>query len=112
MTLEREPNDSAETAQPVTVPTVICGRFDKPGDADWYVFSAKNGEKISVDLFCERLGFPGDPFVVLFNSKGTELASFDDHGINQRALAQFNRDPLGTFNVPADGQYRIFVQDT
>jgi hypothetical protein len=111
LALDREPNDRAEAAQTVALPAVICGRFDKPGDADWYVFSAKKGDKVSVDLSCERLGFPGDPFVVLFDSKGTELASFDDHGINQRALAQFNRDPLGTFNVPTDGEYRIFVQE-
>jgi hypothetical protein len=111
LTLDREPNDSAETAQTVTLPAVICGRFDRPGDADCYVFNAKKGDKVAVDLLCERLGFPGDPFVVLFDSKGAELAGFDDHGINQGALAQFNRDPLGTFNVPADGQYRIFVQE-
>jgi len=111
VTLDREPNDSAESAQSVTLPTVLCGRFEKQGDADWYVFSAKKGDKISVDLLCERLGFPGDPFIVLFDAKGAELANFDDHGINQRALAQNNRDPLGTFNVSADGQYRIFVQE-
>jgi hypothetical protein len=39
------------------------------------------------------------------------LATFDDHGVNFNALAQFNRDPLGVFRVPADGTYRLFVQD-
>src|SRR5262249_30268913 len=27
------------------------------------------------------------------------------------ALAQANRDPVGTFRVPRDGQYRLFVQE-
>jgi len=109
--LEREPNDTPETAQPVEVPAVICGRFDKPGDRDWYTFTAKAGEAIAVDLLCERLDLPGDPFVIITDAKGNELATFDDHGINFNALAQFNRDPLGTFRAPANGQYRLFVQD-
>jgi hypothetical protein len=111
VTPEREPNDSAATAQPLTVPAVVSGRFDRPGDADWYRFTAKAGEAITIDLLCERLDFPGDPFVLVFDAKGKELASFDDHGINSGALAQANRDPLGTFRVPADGTYRLLVQE-
>jgi hypothetical protein len=111
VTPEREPNDSADTAQPLVLPAVVCGRFDRPGDADWYRFAARAGEAITIDLLCERLDFPGDPFVLVFDAKGNELASFDDHGINFNALAQANRDPLGTFRVPADGTYRLLVQE-
>ncbi len=111
ITLDKEPNDTAETAQPITLPTVICGRFDKPGDADWYSFSAKKGDSFAVDLLCERLELPGDPYVLVFDSKGNEIAAFDDHGINFNALAQANRDPLGVLKIPADGQYKLFVQE-
>jgi hypothetical protein len=111
ITLEQEPNDSPEKAQPLTLPTVVCGRFDKPGDADWYTFTAKKDEAISIDLLCERLDLPGDPFVVVSNEKKTELDTFDDHGVNFNALAQFNRDPVGVFRVPADGTYRLFVKE-
>jgi hypothetical protein len=111
VTLDREPNDSAETAQAIVLPTVISGRFDKAGDADWYSFTAKAGDAFAVDLLCERLGFPGDPFVIFFDAKGNEVAAFDDHGINRNSLAQANRDPLGTFRAPANGTYRVFVQE-
>jgi len=111
VTKDREPNDSAESAQPITLPTVISGRFDKPGDADWYAFEAKAGDTYAVDLLCERLDFPGDPFVIFFDAKGNELISFDDHGINFNSLAQFNRDPIGTFRSPANGSYRVLVQE-
>jgi hypothetical protein len=111
LTLEQEPNDSPEKAQVINVPTTLCGRLDRPGDIDWYAFKAKTGESLSVDLLCERLEFPGDLFVIIFDAKGNELATFDDHGINFNSLAQYNRDPLGTFRVPADGTYRLFVQD-
>jgi hypothetical protein len=111
ITLEKEPNDTPETAQPIKLPTVICGRFDKPGDADWHSFTAKQGDSFAVDLLCERLELPGDPYVIVFDSKGNEIATFDDHGINFNALAQANRDPLGVLRIPADGKYRLFVQE-
>jgi hypothetical protein len=111
ITLEQEPNDSPEKAQPLTLPTVVCGRLDRPGDVDWYRFTAKANDAISVDLLCERLNLPGDPFVIVTDAKGQELATFDDHGVNFNALAQFNRDPLGVFRAPKDGEYRLFVQD-
>jgi hypothetical protein len=111
LTLDKEPNDTLETAQPIALPTVVCGRLDRPGDIDFYSFTAKANDAISVDLMCERLDLPGDPFVIMLDAKGKELATFDDHGINFNSLAQFNRDPLGVFRVPADGTYRLFVQD-
>jgi hypothetical protein len=111
VTREVEPNDTPETAQAITLPTVISGRFDKRGDVDYYSFTAKKGDSIAIDLLCERLDNPGDPFVIVTDVKGAELATFDDHGININSLAQFNRDPSGSFNVPADGTYRLIVQE-
>ncbi len=111
ITLDQEPNDSAESAQAITLPAVICGRFDKPGDADWYRFTAKKGESYAVDMLCERLELPGDPFAIFVDGKGNEFATFDDHGINFNALAQANRDPVGVLKIPADGEYKLFVQE-
>jgi hypothetical protein len=111
VTLDQEPNDAADQAQPITLPTVIAGRFDRAGDADWFSFKGKANEVFTLDLLCERLGLPGDPFVIVFDDKGNELQTVDDHGINFNALAQFNRDPLGSFRVPKDGEYRVFVQE-
>jgi hypothetical protein len=108
---EHEPNDTPETAQAVTLPSVVCGRFDKPGDQDWYTFTAKAGETIALDLYCERLNYPGDPYLLVTDAKGTELVALDDQGNNINALAQFNRDPVGTLAIPADGTYRIVVRE-
>jgi hypothetical protein len=111
VTSEREPNDSADRPQVLALPAVVSGRFDRPGDADWYGVHLKAGESIAVEVWCERLGLPGDPFVIVTDARGKELTAFDDHGINFEALAQFNRDPVGTFTAPAAGDYRLLVQE-
>src|SRR5262249_51801812 len=105
VTLEREDNDTPENAQPLKLPTVVCGRFDRPGDADWYRLDLKAGESVQVDLLCERLALPGDAFVLVTDDKGNERAQFDDHGIRFNALDLYNRDPFGTFTAPAAGTY-------
>jgi hypothetical protein len=110
-TLEREPNDTPESAQEITLPTVICGRLERPGDIDWYSFTAKASETIAVDLLCERLERPGDLFVLVTDARGKEIGALDDHGNNVNALMQFNRDPVGTISIPADGKYRLLVRD-
>ncbi len=109
--VEKEPNDTRETAEKIELPAVIAGRFDKPGDGDWFTFAAKANQAYAVDLLCERLDFPGDPYVVIFDAKGNEVASFDDHGVNFNALGQFNRDGVGTFRAPRDERYTLFVKD-
>ncbi|MFO0927316.1 MAG: PPC domain-containing protein [Gemmataceae bacterium] len=111
VTVEREPNDTAAQAHPLTLPAVVCGRFDRPGDADWYRIELKAGETIQVDLLGERLDRPGDPFVFITDDKGNERAQLDDHGITFNALALYNRDPNGTFTAPAAGTYRLLVQE-
>jgi hypothetical protein len=112
VTREQEPNDVADKAQALTPDTYLAGRFDRPGDADWFSFTAKSGEALAIELFAERLDLPGDPRVIVTNEKGQELTSLDDHGIRFNSLDMYNRDPQGVFRAPADGRYRILVQDT
>ena len=112
VTREHEPNDAADKAQAITLPTYLAGRFDQAGDADWFTFTAKKGETIAIDLYCERNDQPGDPRVIVTSTKGNELGSFDDHGIQFNSLNMYNRDPQGTFNIPEDGTYRVLVQET
>jgi hypothetical protein len=111
VTLEHEPNDTPETAQALNLPALVCGRFDKPFDIDYYSFTAKVGEQVAVDLVCERMGCPGDPLVVILDANGNKVAKFDDQGITSRGLTQLNRDPNGVFGIPADGTYRVMVQE-
>jgi hypothetical protein len=114
ITLEREPNDTADTAQALPPTALVCGRFDRPGDTDWYTIAAKADQPIAIELFGERLGVPGDARVVVIDAQGNDVATIDDHGIDKGGteLFQTNRDPMGLFTPPADGMYRLLVQET
>jgi hypothetical protein len=110
---EHEPNDIAEQAQALMRPVVVCGRFDRPGDQDLYTVAAKANEPIAFDLLCERLGSPGDPRIVVLDEQGNDVLTIEDHGIDKgSSVVQNNRDPVGLFTPPADGTYRVLVQDT
>ena len=56
--LDNDANDTMETAQEVTPPCEIAGRFEKLRDRDWYAFTAKKGDVYNIELLSGRLGAP------------------------------------------------------
>src|SRR5207302_462662 len=66
--LDNEKNDTADTAQEITVPCEIAGRIEKRRDRDWYVFTAKKGDVLNFRLLCDRVGAPGDMYFILKNA--------------------------------------------
>src|SRR2546428_13995719 len=59
-TIEKEPNDEPATATRFTVPQMLNGRIDKPGDIDRFVFTAKKDERIVFETVSRALGSPVD----------------------------------------------------
>ncbi len=98
--LEIEPNESA--AMPVPLDVVINGRFDKAGDADQFRFEAKQGQRVVIECWAERIDSRLRAVLELFDSTGRRLA------VNR---GYFGIDPLIDFRVPADGSYVVKVQD-
>lgn len=101
--------NTPEKAQPVPVPSVVCGRVEVAENVDYYRFSAKAGQALTFEVFCARiqdkihdLQKHADPLVAVFDSDGKELAASDDG---------FFADPVLTFAVPKDGEYRVAVRD-
>jgi hypothetical protein len=111
--LEREPNDTPETAQEIPLPCEVAGRIEKKHDRDWYVFTAKKGEVYRIEVLCERLGTRADTYFLLRNpATKQDLVEQDDNPdvLNPLKFPTGTSDPPSfRFEVPADGKYQILV---
>ena len=110
--MENDDNDTPEKAQAVTAPCEIAGRIDKKGDRDWYVFAAKKGDVLMIELMSHRLGAATDMYFVLKNEKKQDIVLQDDNpeSLSLRFFTANNRDPAPyRFVVPVDGKYFLML---
>lgn len=119
--LEAADNETPQSAQKLTLPCEVAGQFFPRRDRDWFQFDARQGEIVNIELFSQRLGLPTDAALLIQqvtkNDAGQEqmtvLARVDDiterpggHEFDTRTT-----DPAYRFTAPADGTYRILVQE-
>jgi hypothetical protein len=108
-----EPNDTLKAAAPINLP--FAGRGTNLiycGDIDWYSFSAKKGEKLSLDIDAmEMQDKDGWDLIAktrlgVFDRSGALLVSTDT-GYDPET--GFYGDPAIAFDVPQDGKYYVAV---
>ena len=112
--IENDDNDVPEKAQTVPVPCEIAGRIDKKRDRDWYVFDAKKGDVLMIEVLSHRLGAPTDMYFVLRNlATKADITLQDDSAPQDNLSLRFttlNRDPAPyRFVAPADGKYHLML---
>ena len=110
--LEKDDNDTIAKSQKITAPCLVCGKIDKRGDKDWYSFSAKKSEKISIKLAGESLGSQADLFLRVVGKDGkTAVTELDDKQDPLNIKLGSNTTDPGSylFNVPEDGDYSVLV---
>ena len=108
--LDNGNNDTAETAQQVTLPCEIAGRIEKKSDRDWYAFHAQKGI-YTIELIGDRLGAPLDLYFILQDAKGKVITEQDDTNeiLSPQLFTRTFDPPAYRFVVPADGDYQILV---
>jgi hypothetical protein len=109
-TQETEPNDSFDTANPVEVPITINGRIQRSGDADYFKFAVKSGQRFIMEVQARRLDSPLDSIIALFNSQGGLLAEQDDADMGDPLLTH-HADSHLDYTFPSDGEYVLRIQD-
>jgi hypothetical protein len=110
--LEQEPNDRPEIAQPVTLPIIVNGRIDRPGDWDVFRFEGRAGSPIVAEVTARRLGSPLDSLLKLTDASGRLLASNDDFEDRGAPLLTHQADSWLWTTLPADGTYYLHLGDT
>ncbi|MHB8861809.1 MAG: PPC domain-containing protein [Pirellulaceae bacterium] len=110
--LDQESNDEPSTAQQVSLPIIVNGRADKPGDWDVFAVEGKAGETIVAEVHARRLGSPFDSFVKVTGPDGKVIALNDDHYDAGSGLNTDHADSYLMVNLPADGKYFIHLGET
>src|ERR1039457_5924028 len=109
--LEQEPNNSIATAQRVTLPIIVNGRVDKPGDWDVFRFQGHAGDTVWAGVLPRRLDSPLDSVLKLTDASGKQLAFNDDHEDKGAGLNTHYADSYITATLPADGAFYVHIGD-
>jgi len=109
--LEREPNDSTQTAQAVTLPVIVNGRIDRSGDWDVFRLEGRAGQEIIAEVNARRLESPLDSVLEFLDAAGARLAFNDDHQDKSDYLRTHHADSLIRVTLPADGTYYVRLGD-
>ena len=78
--MEVEPNNDREHAQPIQFPVVMNGLIQS-GDYDYFKFTARAGQTITFDVNATRNGSPLDSVLSLLDQNGVEIEYSDDYYI-------------------------------
>jgi Quinohemoprotein amine dehydrogenase, alpha subunit domain III len=101
---EKEPNSDFAKPQPIPLNVTVTGVANNE-DVDYFVVTAKKGQRISAEIEGMRLGTTlFDPYVAILDSKRFELATSDDAPL-------VKQDSIASIVAPADGQYIIEVRE-
>jgi len=101
----------ATIAQPVTLPIIINGRIDAPGDNGVFRFAGRAGEQIVAEVCARRLDSPLDSTLELTDAAGKRLAFNDDYDDKGSGLETHHADSYLTATLPADGNYFVHIRD-
>ncbi len=96
-TVEKQPNDTPETAAELPLDTVMNGSVSY-GKSDYFKFTAKRGQHLLAECAVPEIDSKLNPVLSLHDTNGRELAS------NRRS-------GLLDFTAPADGSYLIQIHD-
>lgn len=107
---EKEPNSTARP-QRVSLPIIINGRIDPPGDSDAFVFEGRAGQGVAAEVLARRLDSPLDAVLELTDPSGGRVAFNDDFEDRGRGLDTHHADSFVMAKLPSDGVYRLRLCD-
>lgn len=98
-----EPNNTPETAQPITVPCTVVGALDTPGDVDTFKFDACSGEELVFEVLVQPIRSRLQPVLAVMDESGKTLAE---------SRAQIGRsDTVLGYRFERAGSYRVQLRD-
>jgi hypothetical protein len=108
---DREPNNSQRDAQRVTLPVIVNGRIQEPGDWDVFSFAGRAGDDVVAEVTARRLDSPLDSVLELVDAAGRRVAFNDDHEDKGTGLVTHHADSLLTAKLPVGATYALRIGD-
>ncbi len=105
-------NDTMGEAQTISLPRMVNGRIDIPGDVDWYRLEGRAGLTIAAEVSARRLNSPVDSLLRLVDDSGAVLQWNDDSPDKNPGLNTHAADAYLCATLPKDGIYYVRVSDT
>ncbi|MFB3891641.1 MAG: hypothetical protein ACE15C_06410 [Phycisphaerae bacterium] len=109
--MEAKPNGTQETAQAVTLPVIINGRIELPGQWSVFRFDGRAGEDVVAEVMARRLGSPLDSVLRLTDGAGRQIAFNDDCEDKAFGLDTHYADSFLRVKLPAAGAYYVWLGD-
>ena len=101
--IEVEPNDQRTQATAAVAPGAYNGVIEKPGDIDFFKFTAKKGQQMDIRVYARKsLRSPLDSVINIYRANGSRVTGNDDSG---------GPDSYFRFNPPADEEYTLSITD-
>ena len=110
--MEKQPNGQHRTAQAITLPVIINGRIEKPGDKDFFKFEGQAGQQLVAEVYARRLNSPLDSLIKLTDSAGKQIAFNDDFEDKGAGLETHHADSYFRVTLPTNGTYYLEITDT
>jgi hypothetical protein len=109
---DQEPNNLPASAQKVSLPVIVNGHMDAPGDWDVFRFDGRAGDEIVAEVYARRLDSPLDSMIKLTDAGGAQLAVNDDYEDRASGLNTHHADSFLSLRLPANGTYYLHLGDT
>lgn len=109
--VEREPNDTPDTAQPVALPLIVNGVLRQAGDRECFRFSGRAGQRVVAEVLARRLDSPLDSLLRLTDAHGRVLAFNDDCEDRAAGRLTHHADSRLEITLPSDGDYFVELLD-
>ena len=78
--MESDSHGKMAEAQPIETPSAVNGVIAKPGEIDFYRFTAKKGDVVDINCYARRLRSPLDSVIQVFRFNKNFIAENDDAG--------------------------------
>ena len=108
----REIERKLRSAQYVSLPVLICGCINYPGDVDRYSFYGRAGETVVIEVSGRRLGWPVDSLVKLKLMDKVIAWNDDIEKDFEHGILTHHADSYLMTKLPTSGHYTVEIVDS